>query len=315
LNATAAATCIVTATKAASTGYLAATSDPKTFTFTAVPVAQATLTVSNTTLTGTVGTAITLTTSGGSGDGAVTFTVTGAGCGVLPPVTGTSLNATAAATCIVTATKAASTGYLEATSTAKTFTFTAAPLQQATLRVTELMLMNGANTLFKVGRVIEEYRLETSGGSGGGSVTFAVTGTGCSIGKTGNYFHSYAVGTCIVTATKAASTGYLAATSTKTFTFTGMASQATLYVTTPEVFSQLTTAVFAGPNGSTIALSTSGGSGDGAVTLTLTDTACYLIGTTLYLRDSGTCIVTATKAASHGYLEATGAKTFTVIEH
>lgn len=83
---------------------------------------QSTLSVSNTTLTGTVGTAITLTTSGGSGTGAVTFTVTGASC----TVSGTSLAATAAATCVVRAKKAASSGWKETTSATKTFTFAAA---------------------------------------------------------------------------------------------------------------------------------------------------------------------------------------------
>ena len=83
---------------------------------------QSTLSVSNTTLTGTVGTAIALTTSGGSGTGAVTFTVTGTACSV----SGTSLEATAAATCIVRAKKAASANWKETTSAAKTFTFAVA---------------------------------------------------------------------------------------------------------------------------------------------------------------------------------------------
>ncbi|CAB5022448.1 unannotated protein [freshwater metagenome] len=83
---------------------------------------QSTLSVSNTTLTGIVGTAIALTTTGGTGTGAVTFTVTGTACSV----SGASLNATAAATCIVKAKKAASSGWKETTSATKTFTFAAA---------------------------------------------------------------------------------------------------------------------------------------------------------------------------------------------
>ena len=83
---------------------------------------QATLSVSNSTLTGTVGTPIALTTTGGSGTGAITFTVTGTACAV----NGTSLEATAAATCIVKAKKAASSGWKETTSATKTFTFAAA---------------------------------------------------------------------------------------------------------------------------------------------------------------------------------------------
>jgi hypothetical protein len=155
--------------------------------------------VSNTTLTGTVGTAITLATSGGSGDGAVTFT--GTGC----TVSGTSLNATAVATCIVTATKAASTGYLAATSEPKTFTFTAVPVAQAQATLTVSNTTTG-----KVGRVIT---LETLGGSGGGAVTFTVTGSGCRL--FGTSLSATAAAMCYVTAKKAASTGYLEATSAK----------------------------------------------------------------------------------------------------
>jgi hypothetical protein len=83
-------------------------------------VAQSALTI--TTLSGTVGTALTLVTSGGSGTGAVTFTVTNGtatGC----TITGSSLTATGAGTCVVTATKAADTTYLSASSAAMTVTF------------------------------------------------------------------------------------------------------------------------------------------------------------------------------------------------
>ena len=86
----------------------------------AASVPQATLTVSNTTTTVQVGTIINLTTSGGSGGGSVTFAVRGVGCSVL----GASLRATSAGTCIVTAKKAASPGYREATSMGKTIAFT-----------------------------------------------------------------------------------------------------------------------------------------------------------------------------------------------
>jgi hypothetical protein len=82
--------------------------------------AQATLTVSS--LTGYLGSPLTLTTTGGSGTGAVTYTATvgtAAGC----VVTGSVLTVTSLGTCIVTATKAASTTNLAATSLATTVTF------------------------------------------------------------------------------------------------------------------------------------------------------------------------------------------------
>ena len=84
--------------------------------------AQNTLTVSNTTTRVPVGTVINLTTSGGSGGGSVTFTVTGKGCSM----TGVYLRATSVGRCIVTAKKAESPGYLDATTVVKVFTFTKA---------------------------------------------------------------------------------------------------------------------------------------------------------------------------------------------
>ena len=280
LRATVAATCIVTAKKAASTGYLEATSEPKTFTFTAAPVAQATLTVSNTTLTGTAGTNIALETSGGSGDGAVTFAVTGAGC----TVTGTSLNATSGGNCGVTATKAASTGYLAATSWAKIFAFTG---PQATLSVVNTTLTGSVGTVIP---------LTATGGSGMGALTFTVTGTGCSL--IGSSLRATVAATCIVTAKKAASTYYLAATSAPTtFTFIVPVAQARLSVTNTSL---------TGTVGRAITLTTSGGSGDGAVTFTSTGAgACTASYVSLTATKEGVCGVIAKKAASPGYNEAT----------
>jgi hypothetical protein len=174
-------------------------------------VAQATLTIANTTLTGTVGTPITLSSAGGSGAGAVTFSVTGTGCSV----NGTSLTATSATTCVVMATKAASTGYLVATSATKSFVFSLA--QQAVLTISN----SNASTIAKGNAGLT---LTTTGGSGSGAVSFAVTGTGCSItnGKL-SVPSSYKTGitvSCSVVATKAAS-GIYASTSSvaKNFNF------------------------------------------------------------------------------------------------
>ena len=97
-------------------------SDPIFLVSHTTPVAQASLRI--TTLSGTLGTALTLVTSGGSGSGAVSFTVangTATGC----RITGSSLTATGAGKCLVTAKKAADTTYLAASSSATTVRFTA----------------------------------------------------------------------------------------------------------------------------------------------------------------------------------------------
>ena len=85
-------------------------------------VAQLALTI--TTLSSTVGTALNLVTSGGAGTGVVSFTVTNGtatGC----TINGSSLTVASAGTCLVTATKAADSTYLVASSSATTVTFVA----------------------------------------------------------------------------------------------------------------------------------------------------------------------------------------------
>jgi hypothetical protein len=77
------------------------------------PVAQATLVVAATKTSLKTGQTTTISTSGGSGTGAVTYSVTAGGC----VISGTTLTApSTAATCTVTASKAADTAYLVATS-------------------------------------------------------------------------------------------------------------------------------------------------------------------------------------------------------
>ena len=85
--------------------------------------AQSALSV--TSLAGTIGKTLTLTTSGGSGTGAVTFNVTNGtatGC----TVSGSSLTVSSVGTCIVTATKAASTTNQAVSSPATTVKFSVA---------------------------------------------------------------------------------------------------------------------------------------------------------------------------------------------
>jgi hypothetical protein len=77
-------------------------------------IPQATLSLTSS--SGKIGTALKLSTSGGSGTGALTFSVTNGsakGCAI----SGTSLKATSAGTCVVTVSKAGDSTYLAATST------------------------------------------------------------------------------------------------------------------------------------------------------------------------------------------------------
>jgi hypothetical protein len=135
------------------------------------------------------------------GTGAVTYVVTGgtaSGCSV----SGDVLSSTSAGTCLVTATKAADTNYNPTTSAPFDVTITKA--DQAALTVT------GPST---IAFGAADATITTSGGSGLGALSFdAGSSTACSI-VAGKLHVISVAGTCTVTATKAADTGYNPTTS------------------------------------------------------------------------------------------------------
>lgn len=194
--------CSVTATHAASGIYSASTSGVVTITFSAAP--QSNVLLSPATSTGTAGTAIALTASGGSGAGAYSFASSTSGCTVTTTNsasgTGTINRTTATGTCSITATKAANGIYASVTSAPVVVTFGAAT--QAALNISNA---NAAN----IAKGTTGITLAATGGSGTGAVTYAVTGTGCTLsGSKLTVATTYLAGTkvsCSVVATKAAS--------------------------------------------------------------------------------------------------------------
>ncbi len=237
-----------------------------------------------------------LSTSGGSGTGAVSYAVTspGAGCSI----SGTTLSYTSAGTCGVTATKAADTNYYAISSSQATFTINKAT--QATLTA------NSQTVTYP-----STFSAPTaSGGSGSGAVTYAVTtagSAGCS--WNGSTFSYTSAGTCGVTAYKAADTNYNSAQSSEVTYTVNKGTQATLNfsgqtVTYPTTF--------------TVPLSTTGGSGSGAVTYAVTTAGtagCSVAsnGSTLTYTNAGTCGITAYKAADTNYNSAQSSEaTFTI---
>ncbi|CAB4877182.1 unannotated protein [freshwater metagenome] len=201
LSATLVATCVVTATNPANGNYLVAHSAPVSFHFSSP---QSALKISNSKLSGAAGTAVKLTAKGGTGSGSLSFSVSGANC----TLSGSSLNATGLAQCVVTATKAASASYGPAVSPTVKFTFALAA--QAALKVSNSV---------KKGTVGTAVKLTASGGSGSGLLSFSVTGSGCAI--SGQLLTTTKAGNCSVKATKAASGIYAVAVSPAVvFTFT-----------------------------------------------------------------------------------------------
>jgi hypothetical protein len=140
--------------------------------------------------------------------------------------------------------------------------------------------------------------MSTTGSLGSGAITYAIsaggTATSCALSNSSNSATITATssGTCLIKATIAAGGGYESGTSSDaTFTFIA-GTQAALSLTS-----------LSGSFGSALTLTTSGGSGDGAVSYVYAagTTTCSLSGSTLIANDTGTCLITATKAADANY--------------
>ncbi len=140
----------------------------------------------------------------------------------------------------------------------------------------------------------------TSGGSGTGALTFTSSTPAVCTASGSAQVTIVGTGTCTVTATKAADANYNARTSAPYSITVNKANQAALVVTG--------TSSPAG-YGTTQTLGTSGGSGTGAVTYsTGASTACSVVGNVLTITAStGTCTVTATRAADANYNATTSA--------
>ena len=144
------------------------------------------------------------------------------------------------------------------------------------------------------GTALKKLKLQVSGGSGKGAVTFSALGAGCVI--SGKRLRATSPGTCVVIGTKAAFGAYFAATSPEvTFTI-GTAAQKSL---------RISFAPKSPTTGQTVTLSTKGGSGTGAVSFSTASAHCSIAGALLTASVPTTCDVTATKAASGVYGAAT----------
>ena len=139
----------------------------------------------------------------------------------------------------------------------------------------------------------------TTSNTDSGALTYSVVSGPCVL-VGGATFSSTGAGMCVVMATGNATANFEAATNTQSITIAPA--------------SQIVLTVAANPStvvqGYTSTLSSSGGSGTGAVTYTAGySTGCNVIGITLFITDaSGTCSVTATKAADSNFLAVASAE-------
>jgi hypothetical protein len=314
-SATAPTTCVITATKNASEGYNAVTTAPLSYVFDNLDQLPLLISTPNTNQA-PLGSSFPLSTVGGSGTGSVSYSVTGTNC----QINVTYLIGSAATICSVIATKAASTGYKVTSSPPVDFVF-------ALLDQEPLVISNPDEPRLSGNPIL----LTTTGGSGTGAVSFTAAGANCSLSKnylTTNNWSDSAL--CVVTASKAASTGYkIVSSATKNFTFTKPivpVDQAAISISNIS----LTNSYRAGG----VVLTLAGGSGDGSITYTLkseirtvgrflTDSTCRLnkdnSGSITILSSivPAKCVITAKKSASTGFKEAVSAPvefTFTPAE-
>ncbi|MCU0756878.1 MAG: DUF11 domain-containing protein, partial [Xanthomonadales bacterium] len=123
-------------------------------------------------------------------------------------ISGSTLSGTGVGSCTVTATKAGDTSFAPTTATT---TVTVNRANQAALSVTaspNSITVGGTSSL------------STTGGSGTGAVSYAITAGAASCSLSGSTVSGTATGNCTVTATKAADANFNATTATRVITVT-----------------------------------------------------------------------------------------------
>ncbi|CAN2175649.1 Fibronectin type III [Candidatus Nanopelagicaceae bacterium] len=214
-------TCLISATITADANYVSV-STTTSATITITLGNQATLTITSAATKGFIN-SYSLTSSGGTTAGAVIYVVSASGNTASCSITGTALTTTGAVgtSCLITATMAGNLNYQAVTSAG--FTVTIVKSYQAALLITSSPSKPFSSAL----------ALTTSGGSGTGTISFAVTtagAAGCSITGSSPNFSLQSTGaigtTCGITATSVQTTNYFAVSSSEV-TFTVRASKPT----------------------------------------------------------------------------------------
>ncbi len=188
--------CSLTATKAADDNYTAVSSVS-----TSISTAKATqASLSLTTTTATYGQGLPLGVTGGSGTGAVSYSVVSGTCTIV----GALLTpGNAGSSCVIKATKATDTNYLERSSSNTTITVNKA--SQTGLNITSASNFTTGNSL----------TLTATGGQSTGSLSWSVNSGICSL--TGTTLTAARGGvSCVVEVTRAGDSNYLSSSSTET---------------------------------------------------------------------------------------------------
>jgi hypothetical protein len=242
-----------------------------------------------------------------TGTGAVTYSIasggSATGCALSNSSNTATISSTSAGTCNIRATIATDNNYASATSGTLTFTFS---------KASQTISISSLGTATKAFPYSQALSASTSGSSGTGAVTYAITAGGnasnCALSDSSSTatLSASSSGTCYVSATIATDTNYLAATSsTSTFTFTKASQIITL--------SSLGISSKDYPFSQTLSASTMGSSGGGLITYAIAAggnaSGCALSTTaanaTISATSIGTCRVIASIASDVNYEAAT----------
>ena len=288
LTASSTGTCLIAATKAASTKYLAATSANLTFTFTAS--AQ---TISFTQPADkTYGDADFTLTASATSTLSITFaSSTTSVC----TVSGNTVSIVTAGTCTLTADQSGNSSFAAAPTVTKSLTVS--KKAQVTLNIAAVTSSEiSSGTAYSANPA-----LSASGGSGTGSVTYAVvtggSATSCVLSSSAANatLTASSSGTCLIAATMAADTNYLAAISSNlTFTFAKKSQAITFATLSSKVFGSGTFTISATSDAGLTPTFTSG-----------TSSTCTISGTTVTLVAAGTCTINADQIGDTYYAAAT----------
>jgi|GEM_PF-2594425 len=280
-------TCSIAATKAGDSSY---DSTSASVNISASKATQSALAITGTS-SGAYGATLSLSTTGGTTAGTVTWS-DGSSTACTVNSTGSVSITAGTGTCTITATMAGNSNYLPVESAG--FTVTVSRATQSTLTVTSTSAAYG-----------QDLTLTTSGGSGTGSVTWAVvSGTSSTCTITGATLTPGDAGSaCVVRATKAQDANWSSRQSANTTVTVDRANQTGFSITSAASFT----------TGSPLALTATGGQSTGSVTWLLQSGTCTLSGASLTASRGGiTCSVQATRAGDTNWYPVSDTQTVTV---
>lgn len=277
--------CSVTATMAGNSNYDSVSSNA--FAITVSRASQSTLTV--TTTEATFGQTLSLGATGGSGTGALSWDRVSGVC----TLSGATLTpSTVGSSCVVKATKAADGNYSARSTSDTSITTVRAP--QVGFAITN------AST-FETGTPLS---LTAAGGQSGGSISWSVVSGPCTVSGTSLASTRGGV-TCVVTATRAASANYLAATDTATITVTKIVQTLTFQGTVPSSATVGTTY--------TVNVSSSAFLSATIAVANQSQSVCSVSAGVVSFLSPGSCLISVSQGGDDSYTSAAISQTISVV--